>query len=210
MEKHKILELTEGEEPSECSINGEDEVKRVLVLGAIIKDYMNKNNIMWADLSRDELEALGACKSHDEKQNLSGIKWRGWQMDLRKYLDEKCDTKVIWVIGENGNEGKSYFQENIHEEYGYSKVCIMDICENSRISFHILRWTCTRVTDIFLFNISHSQKIGFNNYKILESIKDGFAISGKYNAKKLVFKKPNIVIVFSNDYPRTAELSKDR
>ena len=28
-------------------------------------------------------------------------------------MNEKCDRKVIWVIGENGNEGKSYFQEII-------------------------------------------------------------------------------------------------
>ena len=42
MEKHKILELNGDEEPSECSINGEDEVKRVLVLGAIINNYMSK------------------------------------------------------------------------------------------------------------------------------------------------------------------------
>ena len=51
--------------------------------------------------------------------------------------------------------------------------------------------------------------MGFNKYNILESIKDGFAISGKYNAKMLVFKKPNIVIVFANEYPIAAELTKD-
>ena len=50
----------------------------------------------------------------------------------------------------------------------------------------------------------------YNKYRILESIKDGFAISGKYNAKKQVFKKPKIVIVFANEYPRAAELTKDR
>ena len=40
MEMHKMLELAEGEDSSECSINGEGEVKRVLMLGATIKDPM--------------------------------------------------------------------------------------------------------------------------------------------------------------------------
>ena len=48
------------------------------------------------------------------------------------------------------------------------------------------------------------------NYKILESIKDGSAIAGKYNSKKLIFKKPNVLIVFSNNAPNMSKLSKDR
>ena len=48
------------------------------------------------------------------------------------------------------------------------------------------------------------------HYKIFESIKNGSVISGKYNAKKQVFKKPKIVFVFANEYLRAAELTKDR
>ena len=48
------------------------------------------------------------------------------------------------------------------------------------------------------------------NYTILESVKDGSAIAGKYNSKKLVFKKPNILIVFSNWAPNKSKLSLDR
>ena len=38
-------------------------------------------------------------------------------------------------------------------------------------------------------------------YPVLESIKDGTAINGKYQSEVLRFKTPNIVIVFSNDDP---------
>ena len=125
-------------------------------------------------------------------------------------LDEKCDRKVIWVIGEYGNEGKSYFQENICEEYGYSKVCTMELSENSRNTFHILRQIYTCVTDIFLFNIPRGQYMDSENYKILESIKDGSAIAGKYNSKKLIFKNPNVFMgFFSNKAPNMIKLSKD-
>ena len=34
---------------------------------------------------------------------MKDIEWRGWQMDLRQYLDKPCDRKVIWVVGKEGN-----------------------------------------------------------------------------------------------------------
>ena len=48
------------------------------------------------------------------------------------------------------------------------------------------------------------------NYKILEHIKDGKAMAGKFNSRLLKFKKPNIVIVFSNKEPTKSHLSTDR
>ena len=47
------------------------------------------------------------------------------------------------------------------------------------------------------------------NYSILESIKDGTAVSSKYNNDVMRFKIPNVVVVFSNHMPNTRELSKD-
>ena len=44
----------------------------------------------------------------------------------------------------------------------------------------------------------------------MESIKDGTAVSSKYNSDIMRFKTPNIVVVFSNHMPKTKELSKDR
>ena len=35
-------------------------------------------------------------------------------------------------------------------------------------------------------------------------------MDGKYNSQKLYFKKPNVLIVFANDEPKRAKLSKDR
>ena len=81
--------------------------ERKLELGRIINKYMRENDMVREALSKDNVEALEIYESHEKKQNLCGITWRGWQKDLRKYLDDKCDRKVIWVIGEKGNEGKS-------------------------------------------------------------------------------------------------------
>ena len=45
---------------------------------------------------------------------------------------------------------------------------------------------------------------------VLQSIKDGTAVSSKYNNNVIQFKIPNVVVVFSNHMPNTRELSKDR
>ena len=68
--------------------------------------------------------------------------------------------------------------------------------ENSRNTVYILRQLYTRKTDIFLFDIPLNQYLDTENYKILERIKNGAAMAGKYMSKKLIFKKPNVVIVF--------------
>ena len=69
---------------------------------------------------------------------------------------------------------------------------------------------CSTNTDIFLFNLPRGEYLGTEQYKILESIKDGAAVDSKYNSQKLYFKKPNVLIVFANDEPKRAKLSKDR
>ena len=69
---------------------------------------------------------------------------------------------------------------------------------------------CSTNTDIFLFNLPRGEYLGTEHYKILESIKDGAAVDSKYNSQKLYFKKPNVLIVFANDEPTRAKLSKDR
>ena len=142
--------------------------------------------------------------------DIEDIEWRGWQRDLRQYLDKPCDRKVIWVVGKEGNEGKLFFQANIWEEFGYSRVCTLELSENSRNSFHIMGKICSTNTDIFLFNVARGEHLDIEQYKILESIKDGVAVDGKYNSQKLYFKKPNVLIVFSNKEPNQSKLSRDR
>ena len=192
-------------------VEDNNDFERKIELGFKARNIMNENNNLKMEaMSKEIQEAIELYDKHGRNMKMKEIIWRGWQQELRKHLDEKCDRRVIWVIGEKGNEGKSYFQENIREEYGYARVCTMELSENSRNTFHILRQLYTHDTDIFLFNLPRGQYMDSGNYKILESVKDGSAIAGKYNSKKLVFKKPNILIVFSNWAPNKSKLSLDR
>ena len=181
------------------------EFERKIELGRQLKTIVNRHNFNVNGLQRDMKEALDIYELHGKNMETKEIEWRGWQ-----YLNKPCDRKVIWVVGKEGNEGKSFFQANIREEFGYSRVCTLELCENSRNTFHILGKLCSTNTDIFLFNLPRGGYLGTEQYKILESIKDGSAVDGKYNSQKLYFKKPNVLIVFANNEPNRSKLSKDR
>ena len=70
------------------------------------------------------------------------------------------------------------------------------LSENPRNTFLIFGTFCSTNTDIFLFNIPKSVYLDHEQYEILDSIKDGFAVDGKYKSLKLHFKVPNVLTVF--------------
>ena len=143
-------------------------------------------------------EALKTYELYGKNMDMKEIIWRGCQKDLRQYLDKQCDRKVIWGVGKRGNEGKSFFQSNVREEFGYSRVCTLQLGETSRNTFHILGKLCSANTDIFLFNVPRKGYISTEQYQILESIKDGTALEGKFNSRILYFKKTNCFFLTEN------------
>ena len=153
-----------------------------------MKIIINKHGFNTHALPENMKEALKTYELYGKNMDMEDIKWRGWQKELREYLDKPCNRKIIWVVGVVGNEGKSFFQRNICEEFG----------ENARN------------TDIFLFNVYRAQYLHTEQYEILEKIKDGWATSPKYKGQNLNFKTPNVLIVFANRKLDIEKLSKDR
>ena len=123
------------------------EFNRKIEMGRNIKLHVDKHGYNENGLDNDMMVALKTYELHGKNMDMKDIEWRGWQMDLRQYLDKPCDRKVIWVVGKEGNEGKSFFQANIREEFGYSRVCTLELSENSRNSFHIMGKICSTNTD---------------------------------------------------------------
>ena len=44
-------------------------------------------------------------------RNLSNTELRIWQQKLLDNISSPSDCEVIWVMGQTGNEGKTWFQE---------------------------------------------------------------------------------------------------
>ena len=39
--------------------------------------------------------------------DLSAVELRAWQQEAMKYFESPTESQVIWIRGNNGNEGKS-------------------------------------------------------------------------------------------------------
>ena len=186
------------------------EFNRKIELGRNVKIIIKKHGFNTHGLQENMKEALNTYELYGKNMDMDEINWRGWQKELREYLNKPCNRKIIWVVGVDGNEGKSFFQKNICEEFGYSRVCKIGLGENARNTFHIVGKEYSTNTDIFLFNVPRAQYLHTEQYEILEKIKDGWATSPKYNGRNLSFKTPNVLIVFANRKPDIEKLSKDR
>ena len=120
------------------------------------------------------------------------------------------EREIIWVVGSRGNEGKTWFQEYIEHYYGRSRVFQTTIDRHRESILHTLSKETLPLIEYFLFNIPK----GFDKkdipYTLFEEIKDGRAISTKYDSKKLRFRVPNTLVIFSNSIPNFMEVSKDR
>ena len=125
-------------------------------------------------------------------------------------VDEMEDRKIIWVIGKQGNEGKSWFQSYIQSLYGSHRVARFDITNKTADLLHIMSRCALATTDIFLFNHQRCVPSEECCYSLLEMIKDGYASAPKFHGSLLRIKRPNLIIVFSNREPRIRSLSYDR
>ena len=189
-----------------------NEYQRKLTLGKDIYKMIGEGIAPYQALPNDMKDALDTYMEHQEDfTDVGNVELKPWQNELMKYI-EPHDREIIWVVGKDGNEGKSWFQKYVKSVFGTQRVVSgIDIKANNASIFQALR-KCPIVTaDIFLFNIGKSMnKFDQINYDALEKMKDGEAFASKYNSQQLKIRVPNVVMVFSNSPPDFKELAKVR
>ena len=174
--------------------------------GKILKDLLDKEDINPLSLRSEHLKALEVNSLRKEEQFES---LKPWQEQLLKLI-RTSDREIIWVCGKTGAEGKSWFQSYLQHYYTPKRVFRSPIDKNKESMLHSLSKKTLSLIDVFIFNIPRSFYVDDVPYTLLEDIKDGFGMSTKYNSKSLQFKKPNIVILFSNTLPNKKKVSLDR
>ena len=179
----------------------------IVETGQIVNDVLVEvDNINPNSLRKEYKMALEINSLKKEKMCEALKSWQGKVLDLMK----PTEREIIWISGRKGAEGKSWFQEYIEQCYGSKRVFRSTMSKNEESILHCLSKRAFSLIDVFVFNIPRSFNVKDVSYKLLEEIKDGQAISSKYNSKVLEFKKPNILIVFSNFRPYRSEVSQDR
>ena len=81
-------------------------INRKIEMGQMVRQIVDEDGYNEKLLPKEEKEALDTYQLHGKNIDMEDIEWRGWQRDLRQYLDKPCDRKVIWDVGKEGNEGK--------------------------------------------------------------------------------------------------------
>jgi hypothetical protein len=162
-------------------------------------------------LSTQNDKALKLYKKHRPVMDVENVELRPWQQQALDLLKSPTNRDVIWIRGQHGNEGKSWFQSYVRSLYGFQNVACLDMkCKASDTLFLLSKQPLIKM-DMFLFNDTRAVSDNTEQcYNILEMIKDGRAVSSKYHTDVIHFRTPNVVMVFSNDYPDVRQLSMDR
>jgi len=180
-------------------------------LGRMVAAIIDEENINEQSLHKEKQESLLLFRRQQPQFDILDVELRSWQQDAMKYFESPTERQVIWIRGNNGNEGKSWFQNYVQTFFGYHRVCRLDLRIKHANVCNVLKKRTLGTIDIFLFNDSRSVSgEDLNLYRILEDLKDGQATTSKYDNDNIRFKTPNTVMVFSNHYPDLKKLSKDR
>ena len=180
-------------------------------LGARVYKILGENIINPESIPPLHKDALDLFTKQNQSMDFKEVILKPWQEDLMKLIEIPTDRKVIWVVGCEGGEGKTWFQECVEFKFGWNRVLGgMDIKLKKASICHVLRKRPLITTEIFMFNVGKANTFDDVNYEVLEKIKDGKLVASKYDSTEIRFKTPNVVVVFSNEKPSVRKLSKDR
>ena len=190
----------------------ERQYRQKLEVGKMVSTLLHSNENFSGESLRNEYKRTLALFRQTHVQHVSvyeNATLRPWQKQVMTLIEQPTHREVIWIVGQKGAEGKTFLQNYIKYYYSDRRVIATDIATNAKNLAHFLTKFPLECKDIFLFNhpCSTTDTIA---YDMLEGVKDGYKVSAKYDTQGLVFKTPNTVIVFSNGYPRTEALKKDR
>jgi len=127
----------------------------------------------------------------------------GWQTELATYLTTPPDPrKVKWLYDTNGGNGKSYFALN------WRSTIQPYVCTGGRFGDIFYSFLNAGTPNVVFFDWPRDHEDRFP-YGLIETFKNGYFISTKYESECVRFPTPHVVI-FSNFPPDQTKLSLDR
>lgn len=139
----------------------------------------------------------------------NNVNWYDWQRDIIELYDQPPDTRHIhWIVDRLGNRGKSYLTK-----YLYLKHNVLIADGKKADVFHQIakRFEDEENPDEFtmvILDIPRHQ-CEYINYGLLEQLKNGLIMSGKYEGGTFVFPTPHLVVM-ANIEPDFNKFSQDR
>lgn len=128
-----------------------------------------------------------------------------WQEELNNRLSAPPeDRKVIFVVDEDGNTGKTWFAKWYCKQHEDAQF--MEPSKKADMAYSLQ--DDLRVLFINITRTSESDKTDYL-YSFIESVKDGMVFSPKYESRMKYYDKVHVVIMM-NQEPNMLLLSQDR
>lgn len=137
------------------------------------------------------------------------VEWKPWQQDIINLYDSIPDSRSIhWITDVLGNNGKTFLTKYL--------VVAKDVLLASGKKCDVFHQVAKRLENeddqkpfkmVILDIPRHQQE--FINYGLLEDLKDGLIMSGKYEGGTFAFPSPHVVVM-SNQEPDYSKFSMDR
>ena len=107
-------------------------------LGKQISKIIDEGVVREESLTTERRKALTLYRQTKATIDIAGVQLRPWQQSLMEKMKIQSDRVVFWIVGNKGNEGKSWFQGYLETFYGYAHVVRLDLCSSSSDILHTL------------------------------------------------------------------------
>lgn len=142
-----------------------------------------------------------------EKESLSGL--LPWQEELEQLLEQPVDDRaIIWIYDPAGSSGKSKFAKKMALK---KDTVLLEPFKTSDMRHLLKQAYSDNEIKTVIINVPRSYDATYlaGCYKLAESLKDGFVMSGKYEGCNLTVAAPHVVFL-SNEEPDQTKWSSDR
>lgn len=141
---------------------------------------------------------------HYPKVTVPNFELRPWQVTLKNLLEEPADRrKIIFVVDETGNSGKSWFAHYYTSLIGETAQVMLPGRKAD------MAYALKPNLKILFLDAPRSKQGEFIQYDFLEDLKNGYVFSTKYESRIKSYE-PMHVVVNMNEPPDTTKLSTDR
>ena len=135
----------------DAKLNDNEVYQKNVKIGEQISNLLKSDNIPWKSLSKQKKFCLSLFGAQKPTKDVENTEPRLWQEQLLYIIKDNPmnDGKIIWIIGQEGNEGKYWFESYIRSLYGSYLVAHFDIINKIAVFLHIMSRCALETTDIF-------------------------------------------------------------